>query len=175
MSKHSVLYLFSLLFLLHTSLAASAYLPSIVDRIEADNLLEDQYLNCPDCEPRLNQYQENNKRVKMMSVWARNGMPLSILYLKTKPNAALQREEIYPINTAPVLLPYRSNPSTRGFNSKLYQAASLGKPKPVLSPAQAKQLQQTGSGTPMRRQSVVLPQMFLTYGFDNKKPFMERK
>lgn len=170
MSKHIILYLLSLLLLLHTTLVASVYLPSILDRVEADNLLEDQY--CPDCEPRTNQ--DSAKRVKMMSTWARNGMPLSILYLKMKPNTAPQREELYPVNT-PLVLPYRSNPSTRGFNSKVYQAASLGKPKPVLSPAQAKQLQQTGSGTPMRRQSVVLPQMFLTYGFDNKKPFIERK
>ncbi|KAI5745649.1 hypothetical protein M8J76_013110 [Diaphorina citri] len=179
MKPAALLVISCLLCLLHTALAASAYLPSMIDRLEAENLLdrletENQYHSCPECEPRFNP--DHAKRVKMMSVWARNGMPLSILYLNSKPNTGPQREDVYPMNVAPVLLPYRSNPSTRSFNSKIYQAASLGKPKPILSSAQAKQLQQTGSGIPMRRQSVVLPQLFVTYGFDNKKPnLMERE
>lgn len=149
--KPSFLCLMSLL-LVFTSWAAAApaYLPP---KLETD----DQYLSCPECYgARLSP--DYAKRVKMMSVWARNGMPLSILYLKTKPNTESQSKE----NFQPLLLPYRANPSTRGgYNSKQYQA-NLSKPKLV-------------QPTAMRRQSVVLPQMFLTYGFDNKKPFLERE
>ncbi|KAL1463541.1 hypothetical protein WDU94_015283 [Cyamophila willieti] len=138
--KLSLSLLTCLLFLLHLVHSAPLY----VDRADED----DQYLPCPECFDS-----DYDKRVKMMSVWARNGMPLSILYLKTKPN---------PVQ-APLILPYRASPSTRGgYNSKIYQA-NMNKPKQAAAPM------------PMRRQSVVLPQLFVTYGFDNKKPFIDQR
>lgn len=154
---------------LHAS--TSQIIPSILNELEQENaILEDHYISCPEC------YNiDNAKRVNIVRTWARSGMPLSILYLKTKPNNSQHKEELYGLNSPPVPLPYRASPSTRGFNSKLFQAASLMKSKSNVAPPQAKMLSQPlmSSNLPIRRQSVVLPQLFVTYGFDNKKTAIE--